>query len=298
MLNGLDLFSGIGGITKALENWVKPVAYCEVDRYAQAVLLSRMAEGSIPIAPIWDDVRTLTGDMLLPIDIIYGGFPCQDISVAGKGKGLAGERSGLFFEIMRLVSEIRPTFLFLENVPAITNRGLGTVTAEITQRGYDCRWTTLSAAEVGANHKRDRWWLLAYSDSSRRDRQNLYVRSGEQAETSDCSPWDSPNVPNSHRNTIRKQQISELGCEGEAEFIDNCEILNAHGEGLEGQREQPRRAGEKLPDVSSSSWWTTEPNVGRVGHGIPFRVDRIRGLGNAVVPLCAKEAFKELMGIK
>src|SRR5580693_6905745 len=99
-MNGLSLFSGIGGIDKALEGYVEPILYCENDRYAQGVLLSRMATGDLPLAPIWDDVTTLCGDDLpAKPEIIYGGFPCQDISVAGRGIGLAGKRSGLFFEI-------------------------------------------------------------------------------------------------------------------------------------------------------------------------------------------------------
>ena len=124
MLNGLDLFSGIGGISIALSPWVRTIAYCEQDRYAQSVLLSRMSEGKLHRAPIWDDVQTLTGEMLPTIDIIFGGFPCQDISVAGRGEGLGGERSGLFYEIIRLTKETRTPFVFLENVPAIRTRGL------------------------------------------------------------------------------------------------------------------------------------------------------------------------------
>ena len=104
-MNGLDLFSGIGGIGLALEQWVRTVAYCERERYAQAVLLSRMQSGEIDTAPIWDDVSTLKGHMLPRIDIIFGGFPCQDLSVAGFGKGLDGEHSGLFYEIVRLTKE-------------------------------------------------------------------------------------------------------------------------------------------------------------------------------------------------
>jgi len=154
-MNGLDLFSGIGGIGLALEPWVRTVAYCEREPYAQCVLLSRMQSGDIDRAPIWDDVTTLRGDMLPRIDIVFGGFPCQDLSVAGRGKGLAGERSGLFFEIVRLVKEIKPTFVFLENVPAIRTRGLSEVVHALTEIGYDCRWTCLSAGEVGAPHKRE-----------------------------------------------------------------------------------------------------------------------------------------------
>lgn len=108
---GLDLFSGIGGLTKSLEGYVIPLAYCEIDAYARGVLLSRMHTRDIPLAPIWDDVSTLRGAMLPRVDIIYGGFPCQDISVAGRGEGLGGKRSGLFFEIVRLVKEKKTSFL-------------------------------------------------------------------------------------------------------------------------------------------------------------------------------------------
>lgn len=162
---GLDCFSGYGGITMALSEWVKPVAYCESEKYAQAILLSRMVDGSIPAAPIWDDIKTLRGDILPKIDIVYGGFPCQDISVAGNGKGLEGERSGLFFELCRVVKEVNPRFVFLENVPGIRARGLREVVRELTTMGYDCRWTCVAASDVGAPHLRKRWFLLG-SDNS------------------------------------------------------------------------------------------------------------------------------------
>ena len=167
-MNGLDLFSGIGGISLALKDWVRPIAYCEIDTYCQGVLLSRMADGLLDKAPIWDDVSTLRAEPFRACtDIIYGGFPCQDISVAGHGKGLAGERSGLFFEIIRLCGQIKPRFIFLENVPAITIRGGAEVVRAITALGYDCRWCIISAASIGALHRRDRWFLLAHSKSER-----------------------------------------------------------------------------------------------------------------------------------
>lgn len=295
MIYGLDLFSGIGGLTIALSEWVRPLAYCEIDPYARGVLLSRMYDRMLPRAPIWDDIRTLRGREFAHIDLIYGGFPCQDISCAGTGKGLEGERSGLFFQILRIVSEVRPPWIFLENVPAITTRGLGTVTAEITKAGYDCRWTTLSAAEVGANHKRERWWLLAYSNDS-----------GFQIERTEQQPARAlelceVEVSNADRNGIRDEPRRELweSGESEAEFVnDSPTIPYSSSEGLEGQREESSRTQKEYCNIGNESWWAVEPKVGRVAHGIPSRVDRIKGLGNAVVPLQAREAFKELMGLK
>ncbi len=263
-LYGLDLFSGIGGISKALEQWVSTVAYCERDTYAQAVLLSRMASYDIDSAPIWDDVTSLRGSMLPDIDIIYGGFPCQDISVAGNGAGLEGKRSGLFFEIIRLAQEIKPKFIFLENVPAIRTRGLDRVIQEFTQVGYDCRWTMLSAADIGANHKRERWFLLGHAASARLD-QRLRETSGPVRNES--------GQPESER---RSNDVAHAASE------QNGRVCLA---GVQSH-------------VADSGWWDVEPAVGRVVDGIPNRVDRLKCLGNAVVPAQAKAAFKELMGLK
>ena len=251
MLNGLDLFSGIGGITLALEPWVWPVAYCENDRHAQAVLFSRMAEGRLPLGPVWDDVRTLRGSMCGPVDIIYGGFPCQDISIAGLGAGLEGERSGLFFEIIRLARELRPRFVFLENVPAITLRGLDRVLLEFTALGYDCRWTVVSAAEVGAPHLRERWFLLAHANGSGlREQQSR-----------------------SQRRQSRKQGLIEH--DGPQESLADGE----HG------YDQRYGAGAiqwelgRSPLLQGRRWWEFEPDVGRVANGIPFELDALRAMG-------------------
>jgi len=152
----------------ALREWVRPLLYCEIDPYCQAVLLNRQLDDLLPRAPIWDDITNLrrSGDKG-DTDIIYGGFPCQDISIAGRGEGLAGKRSGLFYEILRLLRETGSRFLFLENVPAITGRGGADIVREITSLGYDCRWCIISAESVGAKHKRERWFLLAHSQGQR-----------------------------------------------------------------------------------------------------------------------------------
>lgn len=194
-MNGLDLFSGIGGITKALDGYVQPIAYCENDRYAQSVLLSRMASADIPIAPIWDDVRTLRGD-LLPLypDILYGGFPCQDFSAAGRGAGLEGKRGILFFEIVRLASEIRPQFIFLENVPALRTCGADVVVGEMARLGYDCRFDVISARECGSSIEEGwRWFLLAKAMCERR-KEATYVPDKFQTR---------PRIPRTPRGEIR-----------------------------------------------------------------------------------------------
>jgi len=263
VLNALDLFSGIAGNTLALRDYCKVIAYCEADRHAQAVLISRMSDGSIQHAPICTDIRELSGiELRGVIDIIVGGFPCQDISVAGNGKGLEGERSGLFFQILRLAEEIEPAFLFLENVPAIRTRGLARVIGELSRIGYDCRWTMLSAQEVGAHHRRERWFCLAYRSS--------FGWGEGKSESKVLSRWD------------------DASSGGKA-------VANANVQRLE-VREQSDKI--KQQAAFRGSRWEPEPDVDRVVNGLPHRVDRIKRLGNAVVPAQAKTAFEILMGIR
>jgi DNA (cytosine-5)-methyltransferase 1 len=266
-MNGLDLFSGIGGVTIALDSYAKPIAYCEIDLYCQSVLLQRMQEGHLPKAPIWDDIRTLPTNELPPVDIVYGGFPCQDISVAGHGIGLEGKRSGLFFEVLRIIDSVKAPFLFLENVPNIRTKGAERVCKELAERGYDCRWCCLSASDVGARHKRERWWLLSRSPS-------FGFLQG--ASKGIYSQW-----------ATSEHEKSGNVCQ---------EIPNPECEGLEGQC-KPKRVQKTHTDFSDACDWSVEPDVGRVVDGLPHRVDRIKTLGNAVVPLCARKAFEILVGI-
>src|SRR5690606_467020 len=167
MLYGLDLFTGIGGLTLALQDWVTPIAYCEREPYVVAWLLESQRIGKIPTAPICTDIRELRGDMCRGVDIIYGGFPCQDVSVAGARKGLDGERTGLFWEVVRLTEEINPEFIFLENVQGISKH-IPVIRDAFEKLGYSCRDGFLSAADIGANHKRERWFFVAHSISNRR----------------------------------------------------------------------------------------------------------------------------------
>lgn len=289
MLNGLDLFSGIGGLSIALSEWVKPIAYCEIDTYCQGVLLSRISEGRLPrpSTGIWDDIKTFDGSVFKKsIDIMYGGFPCQDISVAGRGKGLEGERSGLFFEIMRLAKEIKPPFIFLENVPAITSRGGLRVVREIAEMGYDCRWCVISAASVGAYHKRERWFLLAHSKHARPYGSEI-----------DRSTTESVSDSQKGKNTA--EQFEGVDFAGNVADSSSMRCDKRPSEAIYSQRETEQH--EKFGNDSSkifNYWKDIEPPVCGVADGIPHRVDRIKGLGNAVVPQQAKEAFKILMGLK
>jgi DNA (cytosine-5)-methyltransferase 1 len=247
MLNGLDLFSGIGGLSIALREWVKPVCYCEIEPYCQAVLLSRMHTGELPRARIWDDIKSfqISWSENNSIDLIYGGFPCQDISIAGHGKGLEGERSGLFWEMHRLAEKIKPKFIFIENVPAICTRGGREVVQTIAKMGYDCRWCVISAASVGALQRRDRWFLLCHSN-------------GKPSQQTYTSP-----IAKSKQETTRRGSSRQY-----------------------------------WPFESRIDWQETVSTMGKCSDGIPFHVDRLRALGNAVVPEQAREAFKILMGLK
>ena len=278
-MNGLDLFSGIGGISYALRDHVRPVAYCEIDPYCQGVLLSRMADRTLPRSPIWDDIKTFEGTRWYGnIDIIYGGFPCQGISVAGLGKGLEDERSGLFFEILRLAKEIKPTFIFLENVPAITRRGGIQVVGSLAKMGYDCRWCCLSAASVGALHRRERWFLLAHSNnhgtSTSQDRGSF----GERIAPRQGSQKQEEGFGSSERTSCLPKDVADTRCE--------CE------------RSEKKPEWPSLHFAGCGRFWETEPEVGRMVDGVQFRVERLRALGNSVVPKQAKEAFEILMGLK
>lgn len=266
-MKALDLFTGYGGITLALQGYVEPIAYVEIEEYAQKIIAYRMADGSLPRAPILADVKNIKGSLGI-CDIIYGGFPCQDISVAGLGKGLDGERSGLFYEVIRLTKEIRPSFVFLENVPAIRTRGLEQVIKAFTEIRYECRWTCLSASSVGAPHKRERWFLLAHTDSKGLERFWCEIR-GEKKITKPCKP------------------------------VEARAVANAYGESKElRQAKEWKQDTKSLWTMASDDWDYNASEFLRMGYGDSFRLDRIKAIGNGVVPLQARKAFELLIGIK
>ena len=164
-MNELALFAGAGGgiLGGHLLGW-RTVCAVEWEPYPASVLAARQNDGLLPAFPIWDDVRTFDGRPWRGIvDVVSGGFPCQDISAAGKGAGIDGERSGLWGQMARIVGEVRPRYVFVENSPLLVGRGLVRVLADLAEMGFDARWGVIGAYAVGAPHRRDRCWIVAYS---------------------------------------------------------------------------------------------------------------------------------------
>jgi DNA (cytosine-5)-methyltransferase 1 len=235
----LDLFSGIGGFAVGFHAaGIETAAFCEINPYARKVLARRF-----PGTLIHNDITTLKGDQFGPVEIVSGGFPCQDISAAGGGgAGLSGSRSGLWWEMHRVISEAKPRFVVIENSPVLRSKGLEDVLRGLDALGYDAEWHCIPAGAVGAPHRRDRIWIVAYSNSFR----------------SSTGDWHEAGGGN---NTVWADQTRERG-----------NILHTLANG------------GSVALRSLGQWWVTEPAVGRVAHGVPNRVDRLRCLGNAVVP--------------
>ena len=329
-----ELFAGIGGFSLGLERAGMKCAWqVEIDPYARAVLNKHW-----PDVPKHDDVRTFppTHTQDFSVDLICGGFPCQDISYAGKGAGLAGARSGLWHEFARIIGEIRPKYVLVENVAALLTRGMGEVLGTLASLGYDAEWHVISASAVGAPHRRERVWIIGVrvrndteanspcadsdcfgshqsdmhvigdaelqyeqdrvagsvccdvSDANYKSKSALPVhdvsRSGVPefagSDVADTNGWRQQKRSELHRSKIQQQTDASqrndaCGCRADVSNADRA------------RREQQRRAKPiraKQPAVERSGWWESEPDVGRVAHGIPSRVDRVRCLGNAVVP--------------
>jgi DNA (cytosine-5)-methyltransferase 1 len=194
-LRVLSLFAGIGGFDLGLERTggFQTVAFCEINEFCQRVLAKHW-----PKVPCYDDIRRLDADTLardgIGIDVICGGFPCQDVSTANhSGKGLDGEKSGLWREYARLIGELRPSFVIVENVAALLGRGMGQVLGDLSAIGYDAEWEVVSASDVGAPHDRQRVWLVAYPATQRRERvlRNWTWRSAEARDEWPAAPLDS-----------------------------------------------------------------------------------------------------------
>ena len=275
----LDLFSGIGGFALGLEAaGFETAAFCEIDPYAQKVLKKNW-----PGVPIYDDVRRITADRLVSdgigVDVITGGFPCQDISVAGNQKGIDAERSGLWSECARLLGDIRPRYAIFENVTNLLTGDGGDwfkrVLWDISSVGYDAEWHCIPASAIGAHHHKDRVWIVAYP-SSGGVRQKQEPRAECEGET-----------------------LPELN--GEAQPLADSQRIRQSGQGLHGGRSnkaknQDREASWIINHCQGNSpIWDAEPNVGRVANGVPARSHRLRCLGNAVVPQIPELIGRQIM---
>lgn len=257
-----SLFSGIGGLELGLERaGLGPVVFqVERDPFCQAVLAKHW-----PNVPRFNDVREVGAANLPRVDVLCGGFPCQDVSAAGKGAGLAGERSGLWYEFARIVDELRPGLVVVENVTSGKRRWLPAVRRHLHMLGYDSSAVALSAADAGAPHLRRRVFVVAHAFGLLvRNEQGRRGRSGRQGTT-------EPRHDGAARDAATVGDAVHVGREG------------AEGEGVGGRAEP-----------SARGWWASEPAVGRVVDGLPGGLDgrkrrsRLRALGNAVVPQCAE----------
>lgn len=390
-MNELHLFAGAGGGILGSELLgIRTICAVELDPYPASVLLARQNDGLLPPFPVWDDVCTFDGRPWRGlVDVVSGGFPCQDISAAGKGAGIDGARSGLWRELHRIINEVRPKFAFLENSPLLVGRGLARVLGDLAEIGYDAEWLVLGADDVGAPHVRKRIWILAHdphADGLQRPKQgekytgsqvidgcslhrldagdDVADRNNERSRRrvefpkslaeKRCMDWNSNRFreeaerevsggEQAAQSTRVCRDVSEPPCLGSQETwpeqqatgivricpdvsysnrqlrrqgkqpenreeIDNCGFTVSNtphpghvlGDGEFPENERLGSQGDyhagRAETNDCGEWWSAEPDVGRVAHGVAARVDRIKAIGNGQVPAVAATAFRVLLG--
>jgi DNA (cytosine-5)-methyltransferase 1 len=285
-MNELHLFAGVGGgILGGILLGHRTVCAVELEPYCRKVLLQRQRDGILPKFPIWDDICTFDGTPWKgKVDIVCGGFPCQDISAAGKGAGITGERSGLWSEMARIISEIRPQYIFVENSPMLTLRGLGRVLGDISKMGYDARWGVVGASNVGAPHRRERIWIVAYPS----DKRLWSCRRG--------NGWESDEE---NRSWCNKQTGGRADVEfttfGKPQDLEK-EMGNSQSSRFSSCFDGQRQKQFGGASCGSSQWWKIEPELGRVANGVADRVDRLKAIGNGQVSAVAATAWRILGG--
>ena len=292
-----SLFGGVGGLELGLE-WAgvgHTVWQVEQDAYAKAILAKHW-----PHARRYDDVRTVGAHNLAPVDVLCGGFPCQDLSLAGRGAGLAGARSGLWFEYLRIARELRPRFLVVENVAALLARGAATVFGGLAALGYGAVWTTLRASDVGAPHRRERLFVVAYADGARSEGNVPFASKAPLADA--ARPRRADSGVDSTRGRVL---LHDAPHDGLRLLVPPDRRLDSRPVRAVSRATQPRvgRDVDGLPSRLDGSWpagrgadqheW--EPT--RTAHTVANRAARLRALGNAVVPQCAYVVGRVLLEI-
>ena len=295
-LKVLDLFSGIGGFAYASESLVggfKTTQFVEIDPYCQKVLRKNFN------VPIHDDIKTFNAKEG-QFDIITAGFPCQDLSIAGRQEGIGeGTRSGLFFEIIRLARQIRPKFILFENVRNLISHKDGETFQQILKTlalsRLDVEWSIVSAKDVGACHKRERVWFIAYPSSVNKDRATSEIQAGRDTPSSSTAT-NSKSIQSDDREVGDNQGEGQgqLSIRGE----DSFESTDSMCEGLEGFRaeHQLRESSEEetpcwspQPHTLEPDWrrYLSQPTIRRGDDGFSNRMDRLKSLGNSICPQAA-----------
>jgi DNA (cytosine-5)-methyltransferase 1 len=281
-MNELALFAGAGGgiLGGHLLGW-RTVCAVEWEPYPASVLCARQNDGLLPPFPVWDDVQTFDGKPWRGIvDVVSGGFPCQDISAAGKGAGIDGERSGMWREMARIIHEVRPQYVFVENSPMLTSRGLGRVLGDLASMGFDAKWGVLGAADVGAPHQRDRIWIIGNVANPTQ----LLGNGGN----------------NNTGKLMGRESVSELGNGSWQENVADPGEVGLSGEKTKQGMERGLRSTFSSVD---GNWWerepestarTTQPGLGGMANGMASRVDRLKAIGNGQVSEVARRAWEIL----
>jgi len=305
-MNELALFAGAGGgiLGGHLLGW-RTVCAVEWEPYPASVLCARQNDGIIPPFPIWDDVQTFDGKPWRGIvDVVSGGFPCQDISSAGGGAGITGSRSSMWKHMARIIGEVRPQYAFIEHSPMLTIRGLETVLCDLASMGFNANWGVISAADVGAPHLRERIWIRAEQRNFLPHANDRGIGWGEQQSESTqethgkLADTNSAQREGSSISIGIPQKHANIRSNGSAAEVSNTYSIRQSGQGEYEQsfNSTPdcNRETNNAQSIGGSKLWPTEPAVGRVANGVAARMDRLKAIGNGQVPRVAATAWRLL----
>ena len=288
----LSLFSGAGGgllATKHLLGW-QTVCYVEWDKYAVECLKARIRDGYLDDAPIWDDAFSFDGKLWRGlVDIVTAGFPCQPFSLAGKGLAENDPRNG-WPAVIRILREVRPRFALLENVAGLLTKSyIRRIYSDLAEAGFDVEQDCITAAEIGANHKRERLWLVANANSRTNGKQYGDEEARRDIQAKDI---DVANTESQRERGISIQSGRSLEASTDIAWKGKAMAHTTNGR----KWKHSITCGTQGPQFESvqPSWWAVEPELGRVADGVAYWVDRLRAIGNGQVPAVVREAWHRL----